>query len=93
MIILGISLAIIPVTALASYLIEPVEQKTMSYRICDVNGCKTVAEITPPNVPRYQTMLTSMNKTQQVSQQELQRRQLLSEIRVKEMMMTTLKGN
>ena len=51
----GITIAIIPLSALAAYMTQPVEQKTLSYKVCESGGdCKVVAEITPAPLPRYE---------------------------------------
>lgn len=51
---MALTLIAIPVSAFASYMLEPVAQKTQTLTMCESGECKVVAEITPPPVPRYE---------------------------------------
>lgn len=52
----AITLALIPLSAFANYMVQPVEQKPMSYTVCENGKCKVVAEITPPPLLRYEVV-------------------------------------
>lgn len=53
----AVALALIPLTAIASYMTEQVEQQPRSYTQCLENECKVIATITPPPVARYELVV------------------------------------
>lgn len=53
----AVVLALIPLTAIASYMTEKIEQQPRSYTECVESGCKVIATITPPPVARYELVV------------------------------------
>jgi hypothetical protein len=61
----AITLALIPLTAVASYLTQEIEQQPRSYTECVENNCKVIATITPPPVARYELVVKqALTKTE-----------------------------
>ena len=61
----AVVLALIPLTAIASYMTEQIEQQPRSYTECIENNCKVIAVITPPPVARYELVVKqAMTKTE-----------------------------
>jgi hypothetical protein len=91
--IVGLAIVMIPLTALAQYAQEKVEQKTSAYTVCEDNDCKTVAYITPPPVARYELWAkAAFTKAPEkpLTAEERKRRELLGQIRMKEMELARL---